>query len=247
MRLLVTRPEADAARTAQALRARGHEVLVAPLLRVESIDADFGGPFDAVLMTSANAARALASHPRARELHRAAVPDGRRAQRRGGARGRLHARRIGGRRARRSGAARDAAFARTPPALSRGRGSRGRSRGRTGGATASRSRPPWSIARSPLDELPAEIALRRALDGVLHYSRRSAATLLRLAGAAGALNTVLSLAALLSVRGGRGPAAGGGRAADRGRRIADRICVIDVVEVTVVRGMPDAAETSDGG
>ena len=44
MRLLVTRPEPDAARTAEALRARGHEVLVAPLLRVETIAADFGGP-----------------------------------------------------------------------------------------------------------------------------------------------------------------------------------------------------------
>ena len=52
----------------QALRALGHEVLVAPLLRIESIGADFGGPFDAVLMTSANAARAVASHPRANEL-----------------------------------------------------------------------------------------------------------------------------------------------------------------------------------
>ena len=47
MRLLVTRPEADAARTAQALRASGHEAVVAPVLRVESIDAKFGGPFDA--------------------------------------------------------------------------------------------------------------------------------------------------------------------------------------------------------
>ena len=46
------------------------------------------------------------------------------------------------------------------------------------------------------ETLPAEVAqaLRGQLDGALHYSRRSAATLLRLAGQAGALNAVLSLA-----------------------------------------------------
>jgi uroporphyrinogen-III synthase len=31
VRLLLTRPEADAERTATALRARGHEVIVAPI------------------------------------------------------------------------------------------------------------------------------------------------------------------------------------------------------------------------
>jgi uroporphyrinogen-III synthase len=34
MRLVVTRPQTDSERTAAALRARGHAVLVAPLLRV---------------------------------------------------------------------------------------------------------------------------------------------------------------------------------------------------------------------
>jgi len=68
MRLLVTRPEPDATHTAQALRARGHEVLVAPLLRTETIDVEFKGPYGAVLMTSANAARAIATHRRSAEL-----------------------------------------------------------------------------------------------------------------------------------------------------------------------------------
>jgi len=68
MRLLVTRPEPDATRTAEALRARGHEVLVAPLLATLTIAADFTGHYDGVLMTSANAARALAAHPRRGEL-----------------------------------------------------------------------------------------------------------------------------------------------------------------------------------
>lgn len=69
MRLLVTRPEPDNERTAAALRARGHDVMLAPLLRVEAVTADFGkGPWAAVLITSANGARAVAVHPRRGEL-----------------------------------------------------------------------------------------------------------------------------------------------------------------------------------
>lgn len=64
MRILVTRPEPDNARTAAALRARGHTPLLAPLLRVEPVIGEIGsGPFAAVLITSANAVRALAAHP----------------------------------------------------------------------------------------------------------------------------------------------------------------------------------------
>jgi uroporphyrinogen-III synthase len=65
MRLLVTRPEPDGARTAALLRARGHEVMLAPLLRIEHLD--FALPdkaCSAVVMTSANAARAVERHPR---------------------------------------------------------------------------------------------------------------------------------------------------------------------------------------
>ena len=70
MRLLVTRPEADARRTAAALSARGHQVRIAPLLKIEAIAAvDLGSPpWQAVLMTSANAARAIALHPKLGEL-----------------------------------------------------------------------------------------------------------------------------------------------------------------------------------
>jgi uroporphyrinogen-III synthase len=66
LRLLVTRPADEAERTAAVLRARGHDVVLAPLLRIETIeDADFGhGPWAAVLLTSVNAVRALASHRR---------------------------------------------------------------------------------------------------------------------------------------------------------------------------------------
>lgn len=70
MRLLVTRPEPDCNRTAAALRARGHEVLVLPLLRIEAVsDAELGaGPWGAVLFTSANAVQAVAAHRRFGEL-----------------------------------------------------------------------------------------------------------------------------------------------------------------------------------
>src|SRR5262245_57015339 len=70
MRLLVTRPEPDNARTAAALRERGHAVTLAPVLRVEPApDAELGGgPWAAVLITSASAARVAARHPRKDEL-----------------------------------------------------------------------------------------------------------------------------------------------------------------------------------
>lgn len=70
MRLLITRPEPQGERTAAALRARGHDVVLAPLLRIEPItDADIGRrPWAAALITSANAVRFLPSHPRRVEL-----------------------------------------------------------------------------------------------------------------------------------------------------------------------------------
>jgi len=70
VRLVVTRPEPDAGRTAAALRERGHTVVVAPLLHLEALtSADLGpGPWNAVLVTSANAAAVIAAHKRFREL-----------------------------------------------------------------------------------------------------------------------------------------------------------------------------------
>jgi uroporphyrinogen-III synthase len=63
MRILVTRPEPDGERTAAKLRARGCEVMLAPLLRVETVDADLDGIWHAVAVTSVNALRAIADHP----------------------------------------------------------------------------------------------------------------------------------------------------------------------------------------
>ncbi|HXW39703.1 MAG TPA: uroporphyrinogen-III synthase, partial [Xanthobacteraceae bacterium] len=70
MRLLLTRPEPDAQRTAAALRERGHTVIVAPLMRVEILaNAEIGaGPWAAILVTSANAAHAIAAHRRKKAL-----------------------------------------------------------------------------------------------------------------------------------------------------------------------------------
>jgi uroporphyrinogen-III synthase len=70
VRLLLTRPEPDAQRTAAALRAQGHDVIAAPLLRIElAADAQIGaGPWAAILITSANAAAAVAANARMAEL-----------------------------------------------------------------------------------------------------------------------------------------------------------------------------------
>jgi uroporphyrinogen-III synthase len=69
VRLLVTRPQPDGERTAAALRARGHDVVVAPLIRIEPIDFELPAErMQAVVLTSANAARAVAGHSRRDEL-----------------------------------------------------------------------------------------------------------------------------------------------------------------------------------
>jgi uroporphyrinogen-III synthase len=64
MAVLVTRPHPDDEATASVLRARGFEVLQAPMLRFEPVpfhdDAD--ARYGAVIVTSANALRAIAAH-----------------------------------------------------------------------------------------------------------------------------------------------------------------------------------------
>ena len=61
MAILVTRPLPDGETTAATLRAKGFEVLLAPMLRFEQVafhdDAD--APYGAVVVTSANALRAI--------------------------------------------------------------------------------------------------------------------------------------------------------------------------------------------
>ncbi len=63
MRLVVTRPQADGERTAMALRAQGHDVLVAPLMHVEALPVDLAGIWVGIVITSANAPAAIAHNP----------------------------------------------------------------------------------------------------------------------------------------------------------------------------------------
>lgn len=192
MRLLVTRPEPDATRTAAALRALGHDVMVAPLMRVETIAAEFAGPFDAVLMTSANAARAAADHPRVREL--ASLPCFTVGDRSAEA-----ARAIFRDVVSADGALGDlvALVAARLPAGARLLYLAGEDRaGDLGAALGAHGFTVETVTlyrAVALDALPGKV-VPAELDGVLHYSRRSAATLLRLSERAGHLNAVLGLA-----------------------------------------------------
>src|SRR3981081_3525225 len=64
MAVLVTRPHTDDGTTAAALRARGFEVLCAPMLRFESVafHDDKDARYGAVIVTSANALRGIEPH-----------------------------------------------------------------------------------------------------------------------------------------------------------------------------------------
>jgi len=64
MAVLVTRPQPDDEITAAALRARGFEVLQAPMLRFEAVafQDDDDARYGAVIVTSANALRGIAPH-----------------------------------------------------------------------------------------------------------------------------------------------------------------------------------------
>jgi uroporphyrinogen-III synthase len=67
--LVLTRPAADAERSAEVLRARGHTVIVAPLLRIEPVEHDIaGGLFAGIVVTSANIGPVMAGHPRLAEF-----------------------------------------------------------------------------------------------------------------------------------------------------------------------------------
>ena len=195
MHVLLTRPEDDAARTAQALTARGHTVLVAPLMRMETINGELGGPFAAVLLTSANAARAFTPRGRA-ELTR------------------LPAFAVGVRTAQ---AAREAGFTQVESAdgaladlvrLVNARRPVGRllylaGEDRAGDLAGDLAAHGIMVETSviyrtvPVEALPEDAVRALAagrIDAVLHYSRRSALTLLHLAGKAGLLNATLNLA-----------------------------------------------------
>jgi uroporphyrinogen-III synthase len=70
MAVLVTRPQPDDETTAASLRARGFEVLLAPMLRFEPVafHDDEDARYGAVIVTSANALRGIAPHLKASRL-----------------------------------------------------------------------------------------------------------------------------------------------------------------------------------
>lgn len=65
MAILVTRSDSDNEATVRALAARGHAALLAPMLRFEAVAFQDDGEtaYDGVILTSANAVRALDGHP----------------------------------------------------------------------------------------------------------------------------------------------------------------------------------------
>ena len=70
MAVLVTRPHPDNEATAASLRARGFEVLLAPMLRFEALafQDDSDTRYGAVIVTSANALRGFGKHPAGQRL-----------------------------------------------------------------------------------------------------------------------------------------------------------------------------------
>src|SRR4029078_3053703 len=61
MRVLIRRPLPDGERTAAALRTRGYDVLLVPLMQVRPVAAVGGVNWSAVIVTSANALRVLSA------------------------------------------------------------------------------------------------------------------------------------------------------------------------------------------
>ena len=194
MRLLVTRPEPDGARTAAALRQRGHHVLVAPVLHTEPVTAPLSDArFSAVILTSANAARALAAHPaRARLMGLPAFAVGHRSAAAASAVGFADVRSAGGDQTDLAGLIRAQRL--DGPLLYLAGEDRA---GDLGSALASQGLEVHTLViyRAVMAKrLPDQIAagLREArLDGVLHFSRRSAEAYLSCARSAGLLAAAL--------------------------------------------------------
>lgn len=198
MRLLVTRPEPEAQRTAAALRARGHDVVLMPMLRIAAItDAELGeGPWAAVLMTSANAARAIAAHPRLSDVH--ALPAFVVGEQTREAAGTAGFRDV-------SSADGDAsALARLVIARVAREGSllylAGETRGsdleaalQSHGFTLRTVVVYRAVAATTLSPAVTTALAAGALDGILHFSKRSAEALVAAARAAGVLDNVMAL------------------------------------------------------
>lgn len=183
-RVLVTRPAADARRTAARLAALGHEAVLAPVLAIApTAEPAPAGPFDAVILTSANA---LPFVPPERKLLPTFVVGERTAA---AARAAGFARvRVGAGEAR--SLARLVADHLRPPARLLHAAGRDR-KAEPGLSLAARGFEvaAWEAyearALSSLRDEAQEALAAGTIAAVLHYSRRSAALLLALAGADG--------------------------------------------------------------
>jgi uroporphyrinogen-III synthase len=195
VRLLLTRPEPDAERTAAALRERGHAVVIASIMRIEPLpNVEIGpGPWAAILVTSANAAHAISTHEHRPALVRVpvfAVGD----------RSAQAMRAAGFADVTASGAGVDdlARFvaARLPPNASllylAGEDRAGDLAGelRAKGFTVEIVVAYRAVAAQILPQAATD-ALAGGIDGVLHYSRRSAEAYVNAARAAGVLKSAL--------------------------------------------------------
>ena len=184
MRILVTRPQADAERTAARLAARGHEALVAPVLAIAPSGEPLPpGPFDALVLTSAHAAGPAAVLDRALPVYAVGARTGAAAQ----AAGFAQVRAAGGD-ARALAALLRAAL--PPPA----RLLHAAGRDRKPEPAASLTRAGYAVtvwtayearAAGSLTDALASALRGGRLDVALHYSRRSAAILAALGAAAG--------------------------------------------------------------
>lgn len=233
MRLLVTRPEAEAERTAAALRARGHVVLVAPVLRIEPYrNVELGaGPWSGLVMTSGNAARAIATHP-----HFARLTD-------------LPLFAVGAQTAK---AARAAGFRRVTSAdgdagdlvkLVAAGGTTGtllylagddRARDLAGELATAGVRVDTAIvyraaAAAALPESVRTALARGEIEGVLHYSRRTAGILLDCAKAAGVLSAILKPTHYCLSRRASEPLAAAGASDIRVAARPDETAMLDLV------------------
>ena len=181
MRVLVTRPQVDGERTAAELAAGGHEAVLAPVLRIEATgEPPPPGRFDALVLTSGNAAPRLAAlDPHIRSLPIFAV----------GARTAAAATEAGCRDVRAAGG--DAASLGRLVAQTAPRGTillvAGRDRKPEPEASLSAAGfvvATWIAYEAIAADRFAESGLRalrdRRLDAALHYSRRSAEIALRL-------------------------------------------------------------------
>jgi uroporphyrinogen-III synthase len=200
VRLLVTRPEPDAQRTAAALRRQGHQVDIAALLRIESIaGAELGsGPWSALVVTSANALRAMESHPRRAELLRLRVfAVGARTAAAARAAGFLNVTAAGGDAAGLAqhirGWARSEGAGRDPLLYLAGQDRSGDLAGDlAAGGPAVRTAVVYRALKKERFPPAIEAALAAArIDGVLHFSRRSAETYVDAARTAGMVANAL--------------------------------------------------------